>query len=1104
MPKIKSFITPEGTLSQEEFNNQIKELKRISDLKAEKEKSEQELRKMFNQATLKAHAQKWTEHEAKKAKMMEEYKHQISFRADQLPITKIGYVVNPNKEATMKITRGDNPLNLVVHPNFRLKTLGFSEWLEVINQAKKLGLPPPPTLATFGMTTEDKKRKKDINSGREEEFHLATTAQLIRLQRSIQRGTLEAEEMFRKLELTIEAKDDAAQARDIVKDNLDEVMKGLFECKASESNFRRIQVKYIIKEVEDYLKTYSSAGMDNSCLGLKAHVDQTRLLQIRMVHSLTISSRRWILVLYVILSKTSSSPSGHCPTQLWDHLKDLFHDNKDNRAINLDNEIRSLKIGKLSVNEYCNKLRSMAGRIKNLGGDVSDKNLVIYMINGLDARFATLVEIIRNRDELPSFETARSMLLLKESTFSDPMDTSTPYESSSSSPTILMASSESKGNTKGKPTNIPQLCNHFSRGSCKFGDRCKFIHDHRNRAGLNSRNNNPRGTGSSNNWNPNTSYSPNSQALRFVQPRPTLYAPQAHYSHTHFPQPGPPTLAQPPTQPIHPHAYVAQQHAPNGQVTSYSGGNGILGQAPMYYPSQPTTLPSAFSTMSLQDPTWNMDTGATSHLNSSTRNLSSIFNKRLYSSIHVGDGNSIPVTNTGHSIIPTFHRPLHLHNVLVTPNIIKNLISVRQFTRDNNCTIEFDAFGFSVKDFLTRHILLRCDSSGDLYPVTKPSTSPDKSTHVCHACQLGKHVKLPFHSSLSTVQHCFDIVHSDLWTSPIPPLNPTTQPFPTETEPTRTHTIVTRSQLGTLKPVERLSLHTSSVSPIPKSPFIALKDPNWSNAMYDEYNALVKNGTWVLVPKPADINLVRSMWLFKHKFHADGTLSRYKARLVANGSSQQMGVDFDETFSPVVKPATIRTVLTLAVSRHWPIHQLDVKNAFLNGDLSETQAPRAWFQRFAGYATREASAPALLRQIIDSLHKEFDMTDLGALNYFLGIISAVTSFYRGYFCLRRNLSYAVQQVCLYMHDPREPHLAALKRILRYVQGTLALGLHLYASATTSLVGYTDADWAGCPSTRSAEVEYRGVANVVAETAWVRNLLRELHSPLSTYYCGYCR
>ncbi|GKB45207.1 ribonuclease H-like domain-containing protein [Tanacetum coccineum] len=96
-----------------------------------------------------------------------------------------------------------------------------------------------------------------------------------------------------------------------------------------------------------------------------------------------------------------------------------------------------------------------------------------------------------------------------------------------------------------------------------------------------------------------------------------------------------------------------------------------------------------------------------------------------------------------------------------------------------------------------------------------------------------------------------------------------------------------------------------------------------------------------------------------------------------------------------------------------------------------------------------------------------------------------------------------------MHDPREPHLAALKRVLRYVRGTLDFGLQLYASPTSSLVAYIDADWAGCPTTRRstsgvlAEAEYRGVANVVAETAWLRNLLRELHTPLLSATLVYC-
>ncbi|GJR20148.1 ribonuclease H-like domain-containing protein [Tanacetum coccineum] len=211
---------------------------------------------------------------------------------------------------------------------------------------------------------------------------------------------------------------------------------------------------------------------------------------------------------------------------------------------------------------------------------------------------------------------------------------------------------------------------------------------------------------------------------------------------------------------------------------------------PTITPGQETTLPHAFTAATLHDPTigsWNMDTGASSHLNSSVNSLSENFNTCMYPSISVGDGHSIPVTNTGHSILPTPTRSLHLNNVLIIPHIVKNLIYVRQVIRDNNCTIEFDAFGFFVKDFLTRRVLLRCDSTRNLYPVTAPSPIPHAflvSQHMWHqslghpegevlrhACQLGKHVKLPFVSSDTVISSCFDIIHSDVWTSPIPSLS---------------------------------------------------------------------------------------------------------------------------------------------------------------------------------------------------------------------------------------------------------------------------------------------------------------------------------------------
>ncbi|GJR58259.1 hybrid signal transduction histidine kinase M [Tanacetum coccineum] len=169
-----------------------------------------------------------------------------------------------------------------------------------------------------------------------------------------------------------------------------------------------------------------------------------------------------------------------------------FLDPYDARAVNLGNGLRSIKIGKMFINEYWTKIKSMADRLKNLGCIVSEKNLVIYVVNGLNSCFATLVEIIRHREPLPTFETAWNMLLLKESSMNDQAGASTTFESSSSSLTILVAtnSSDNKDNPNSHSTksqSLPQLCNHFNKGTCKFGDRRKFIHDHCNTIGLNSK-----------------------------------------------------------------------------------------------------------------------------------------------------------------------------------------------------------------------------------------------------------------------------------------------------------------------------------------------------------------------------------------------------------------------------------------------------------------------------------------------------------------------------------------------------------------------------------------------------------------------------------------
>ncbi|GKB49912.1 ribonuclease H-like domain-containing protein [Tanacetum coccineum] len=254
--------------------------------------------------------------------------------------------------------------------------------------------------------------------------------------------------------------------------------------------------------------------------------------------------------------------------------------------------------------------------------------------------------------------------------------------------------------------------------------------------------------------------------------------------------------------------------------------------------------------------------------------------------------------------------------------------------------------------------------------------------------------------------------------------------------------------------------------------------------MLDEYNALITNGTWVLVPRLTNVNVFRSMWLYRHKFHVDGSLSRHKDCLVANGCSQHHGIDYYETFSLMVKPATIHAVLT---SQRFASFSTRIGFHHSKTDASlfvyHHGYDIAYLLLYVDDIILTASSAALLQRIITSLHREFAMTDHGSLNYFLEEILELAHIEHCNPCITPfdTESKLGPEVCLYIHDPWEPHTLALKRILCYVRGTLDHGLQLHALPTNQLVAYIDANWAGCLVTRRTEAEYRRVTNVVAET-----------------------
>ncbi len=413
----------------------------------------------------------------------------------------------------------------------------------------------------------------------------------------------------------------------------------------------------------------------------------------------------------------------------------------------------------------------------------------------------------------------------------------------------------------------------------------------------------------------------------------------------------------------------------------------------------------------------------------------------------------------------------------------------------------------------------------------------------------------------------------------------------------------------------------------------------WKKAADAEYASLMENGTWELVKLPDGRKPLSCRWVFRVKYLHDGKVDRFKGRVVAKGFSQKYGIDYDETFSPVVRFSSIRALLAFAVQNGMIIHQMDVVTAFLNGVLEEEiymqqpegyevpgkedhvcqlkksiyglkQSPRCWNKAFKEYLVsvgfRQSDADpcvfihlgdnfAIVAAYVDDLilltknsdemtelkkmlESCFKMKDMGELHYCLGVSivqnkdslvlhqkqyllnllrkygledakpvstpsdvnvvlekedgvskpvdptmyqSMVGSLLYAAIATRPDISQAVGVVSKFNSCPTESHVTAVKRIFRYLKGSVDLGLEYKKNPSdeTSLLGYSDADFGRDRDTRrsitgnvflmsggaiswiskrqavvalsTAEAEYIALSSAVQEVLWLNKLLSDL-------------
>nr|GEX69399.1 retrovirus-related Pol polyprotein from transposon TNT 1-94 [Tanacetum cinerariifolium] len=227
-----------------------------------------------------------------------------------------------------------------------------------------------------------------------------------------------------------------------------------------------------------------------------------------------------------------------------------------------------------------------------------------------------------------------------------------------------------------------------------------------------------------------------------------------------------------------------------------------------------------------------------------------------------------------------------------------------------------------------------------------------------------------------------------------------------------------------------------------------------------ELGALEKNQTCELTSLPIGHKAISSKWVYNIKYKASGKVNRYKARLVIRGFDQKEGTDYKHTFSPMAKLATVRVLIDLATAKGWPLHQLDINNAFLDGFFEED----IYMKPSAGYTTASPGQVYKLKKSLYGLKQAsrdfIYKTGFGSKIYHKGF--GIGLVFLGNRYLQNTSSSASQPICLCSTDL---HMQAGLYLLKYLKRTVSKGLFYPVQPHLQITGFLDADWAACLMTR---------------------------------------